>query len=206
VNFLSSPGAALILLLHLGRSHNTLRELVQSLDRHKNREVVEETGRGRVTSGSQVDMVGSNIRESLFGVKGLSLFALESTIFRVRVTGDMMATSVGVVSPERKFLAAVHGRILDRILREERNQRIEILVVDTGLATKVMLGPLVSVLPVVGGGEHTLTETENAWIRLIMDFFSMMTLSLASLGRGVGDFAERSVGTWIQIRFAKLRL
>lgn len=54
--------------------------------------------------------------------------------------------------------------------------------------------------------ERTLTEAEKAWTRLIMDFFSMVARRFASLGKGDFAFAERSVGTWIQIILAKLRL
>jgi hypothetical protein len=137
VLLLSGPGATLTIdrLVILSTDKNTLDELVDGLERHEDREVVEERSGGRVASRGQVNMVGGDVRECLFRVKSLVLFALETALGGIRVTGKMVTACVGVVGPKRKLFGARSGSLLDCVLGEESDQGVQVLIVNAGFTT-----------------------------------------------------------------------
>lgn len=118
---LSGPGAALTVFNRFviaSADEDSLDQLVDSFQGHENGEVVEEgSGRG-VASGGQMDVVGADIRKCLFRVECLVLFALEPAFGGIGVAGEVVTTSVGIVRPERKLFAAVHGVIVFGVLRK----------------------------------------------------------------------------------------
>lgn len=213
MNLAPGPRATLSLinLIRPLGDKDPLHKLVDSLDRHKKWEVVKERRARWVTGRCEMDILRLDAGQGLFGIEGLVLFALEATGvgIGVGITGEVVSTGIGIVGPERELLVAVHRSILDGVLRKEGDQRIQILVVDAGFPTQVVLDvKRISIgrLQKRKHAKRTLTETEKAWIKLIMELFSMMTLSFASLGLGSADFEGRSVATWIQMMLAKFRL
>jgi hypothetical protein len=99
--------------------------------------------------------------------------------------------------PERQHVVLASFWSVGAETRQERNERIQVRIIDAAFTAKKMLLRGQSENNAWTAGKSTLTETEYAWTKLIMVFFSMTTSRWGLFSPVV--LLTRSKGTWIQI-------